>query len=326
MPPLTKSTDLDVKYRPKTIAEVIGQPDAVKAIRAWGANIPRAVLFYGQTGGGKTTLTRAITTELLGVPLNDFMNLQVINCGTVDEPTNFVRELNKQMSGSPMGGAKKRVWIFDEIQVWVRSKGAQEAMLEVLEDPPSHVQFFLTTTDPGKVIKPLLGRCTPIEIKPLQPADVKLVVKRAAEGEGVKLDAETAEGIVERASGSARNALKLLEKVIHISDPKERAAALGPSYKEDQEVFGLVRVLLPWQGAPNWPAVAKILVQLKEQEEDAEGIRRMIIASARGMMLKGRDGGALGYKAIQCMREPYYDAPTAHAFLAADCYKICFGK
>ncbi len=42
-------TDFDIKYRPKTLDEIVGQDAAVACIKGW-AHVPRAALFHGPSG------------------------------------------------------------------------------------------------------------------------------------------------------------------------------------------------------------------------------------------------------------------------------------
>ena len=102
--------DLDQKYRPDTLDAVVGQPEAVAALRAFRGAVPRALLFSGGTGCGKTTLAR-ILCRTMAVSRHD---LQEKNCGVVESAIDLVRDINAQMSAYPMAGAK-RVWILDEL-------------------------------------------------------------------------------------------------------------------------------------------------------------------------------------------------------------------
>ena len=156
-------------------------------------------------------------------------------------------------------------------------------------------------------------------------AELTELVSRIAKSEGVKVPAETVAGIVEAAEGSARNAVKLLEKVIGIADPEAQRAAVGRAGAE-RAAFDLVRALMPFRGEPAWADVAKVLADVRE--EDPEGLRQMVLASARTTLLKaqGAADGARQYKVIRAMAEPYYDRASGHALLAAACYLVCFGQ
>lgn len=325
MPPSAMTiTDLDEKYRPRTLADVIGQDDAVRTIRSWGKDVPRCVMFFGHTGAGKTTLAGAISSEVLGVePSDGNMDYRFVNCGTLENPKDAIRSITETFSTMPMTG-KRKVYVFDEIQEFIRSHGAQSAVLSPFEKAPPWVQIFLCTTDPKKLNKAVLGRCTQVEIKPLCETDIRKVVTRVASAEGVDVSAEVMARIVELSDGSARIAVKNLEKVARIPADKDRLSALGHGFGEEADSFGLVKVLLPWKGEPSWAAVAPVLLKLKEESQDAEGLRLMVINSARAMLLKGAN--PLAYKTIQCLREPYFNAPSAFALLVADCFKVCVGK
>jgi hypothetical protein len=150
-----------------------------------------------------------------------------------------------------------------------------------------------------------------------------LLLTRVAKAERFDLDIQLMEKIIECAGGSARTALVELEKVIGITDPKKRLAAISPPTTE-RAAFDLVKALNLYGGNPSWNDVVAVLNDIKA--EPPETIRQLILANARTAMLKlGSGKGAFPCKVIQCLRDPYWDTNSGHAILAADLYKVCFG-
>lgn len=312
------STDLDIKYRPKTLDAVVGQSDAVGVVRGFGADVPRALLFHGRAGAGKTTIARIIVRKVLDVSRMDCVE---VNCGTVEKPLDMVRELAQSVTQAPMTGAH-RAWVMDEFQAFSKNRFAMEGFLKILEDSPPHVHFLLCSTDPDRILKAIRTRCVQIPLRDVPAADLaRLVLKiAAAENADPPVTQQLADRIAAAADGSARVAVKELEKVIHLADPAARLAAVAGLAGEGTEEFKLVQELLPWRGAANWDRVAAVLDALKES--DPEGLRRMILSSARGQLLKpGFPGKTHAYNVIRALADPLFDRSSGHALLAAGCFR-----
>src|SRR5688500_18510118 len=118
-----------IKYRPKTLDEVVGQPEAVKTIKAlFAKKFPKAVAFTGGTGTGKSTLA-FIVGDMLGAVGREFED---INCATVEGPIDFVRDMEVRAERGPMMG-KARVFCLTETQSLSRAGFAQQGLLAMME-------------------------------------------------------------------------------------------------------------------------------------------------------------------------------------------------
>jgi DNA polymerase III gamma/tau subunit len=244
------------------------------------------------------------------------------NCAVEDSPIDMVREIRGEMLGAPLTG-KSLVWVLDEMQSFSKAKGAQEALLKILEDGPPHAYFMICTTEPKKIIPTIHSRCSKIPTKQIDNKNMMLLLNRVAKAEKFDMDIELMNKIIDCAGGSARTALVELEKVIGIPDAKKRIAAISPPTTE-KAAFDLVKALNLYGGTPDWNEAVAVLNDIKA--EPPESLRQLILASARTALLKlGSTKGALSYKVIQCLRDPYWDTNSGHALLAADLYKVCFG-
>ncbi len=307
------------KHRPKSWDDVVGQPVAVKTIRGL-KRIPQTILMQGASGCGKTTAARILAAQV-GCPTDDPFNYVELNCGAVESPIAYVRDLKNDTQMAGMGG-RPRVWVLDELQTWSRAKGAQEALLKILEDTPPAVYFVLCTTEPKRVIPTILNRCTKITFHPIKPADLTALVKRVAAAERLTVAADVVAAVVDAANGSARAALVELERIAGM-DAADRLGAVGVAGTE-AAAFDLVKTLVPFRGAASWPAVAAVLEAVAD--DDPEGLRQMVLACARTRLLKGGDDAARCYKVIRCLDTPFYDRNSGKALLAAACYNVIFGK
>lgn len=307
--------DLDVRYRPKTLDEVVGQPEAVDVVRSWGRNIPRTVMFTGLTGCGKSTLARIIGKNILDISSMDYVE---INCGSV-KPMELIRDLESAVTAAPTSG-DKRMWVMDEFQTFSRAKNAQESLLMILEKAQPHVVFCLCTTDPQRIIATIRGRSVIVPLRALHHDELCGLINRISKSERVKVNDELVQRIADVANGSARNAIKELQKVISIEDSQKQLAVIGGVGV--QKVAGdLIRELMPFKGSPNWLGVSRVLADCKE--EDPEGIRQMLLAVARTGLLRGGSGADYYALVISNLERPYFDRNSGHAILTKDCYEIC---
>ena len=152
------------KYRPQTEDEMVGNESAIKAVKKELENGSHVFLFTGNAGCGKTTMARIIAKE---VGAGD-LSIREINSAE-NRGIDTARDILEQMQYMPSDG-DALVWIFDECHKWTNDM--QNAMLKPLEDTPDHVYFFLCTTDPQKLIKPLVTRCSVVAMKPLNDEEM----------------------------------------------------------------------------------------------------------------------------------------------------------
>jgi len=124
---------LHIDYRPKTLKEMEGNRstvDSLQAVLSRESDIPHAFLFSGSAGCGKTSLGRIVASELGCAPA-DFREIDTADFRGIDT----IREIKNQARLKPLAG-KVRVWLLDEFHK--STADAQNALLKILEEPPSH--------------------------------------------------------------------------------------------------------------------------------------------------------------------------------------------
>ncbi len=303
--------ELYKKYRPKTLDEVIGQDRAVKDLKNLISRdkVPHSILFFGPSGCGKSTLAKILAKEV-----GCTSGLHEINCASIKEPLDAVRSIEIRMGYSPLSGGKN-VWLLDEYQSLSRSKGAQQALLMMLENPPNKTYFFLCTTDSDKIIPAIRNRCVKIKVDSIKPKDILSILKNTCNKEGVSnVTEDTLDKIVEIAEGSARDALNALEKVIGLSTEEEQIDAVYKS-SDKHQAKSIAQLLL--NSRTQWGEIAK---SLKDLDNDPEGLRHQILGYATNALLRGGKDAGRAYYIISAFEGNFYDSKRAG--LARACWEV----
>lgn len=94
------------------------------------------------------------------------------------------------------------------------SKGAFNALLKILEEPPDHLVFILATTEPDRIPLTILSRCQKFQFKRIDTNEMFLALKSIAEKEGVAIDDDSYKLVINAADGSMRDAQSILEQLV----------------------------------------------------------------------------------------------------------------
>lgn len=225
------------KYRPATFDDVIGQDALVTTLRNAFASgrIAQGYMLTGVRGVGKTTtariLARALNYEAPGVdkPTIEMPGLGQ-HCAEImegrhpdvlemDAASNTgvdnIRELIESAQYTPLI-ARTKVFIIDEVHML--SKGAFNALLKTLEEPPAHVRFVFATTEIRKVPVTVLSRCQRFDLRRVEQAVLAAHFKKIAGLEKAKADDDALGLIARAAEGSVRDGLSILDQAIAMGE------------------------------------------------------------------------------------------------------------
>jgi DNA polymerase-3 subunit gamma/tau len=306
------SDDLALKYRPKSFDEVVGNEAQIKAVKDALAHGNHVFLFTGDAGTGKTTLARICAAYLEASELD----VHEINSSD-NRGIDTAREIIEQTRYNPIDG-KSVCWIIDEVHK--ATADWQNAMLRVLEEPPSYCYFFLCTTDPQKLISPLKTRCSIITTKLLDDVQMRQLLKRVMAGEEKKCGSEVLAKLMEVSGGCARRALKLLGKILWQEDEETQLEILDSDDSEGSaESIELCRVLVN-EGA-TWAKVAEVLAKL--DLTDCEGIRRQVLGYACAVALKQKKPSSRVIAMLEAFEAANTFVGKGSVFLA--CLRVCAG-
>ncbi len=303
------------KYRPQTFAEVLGQKHIIRTLKNQVAagSVAHAYLFTGSRGIGKTTLARLLAKAVNcenrakgeglraksdeGDPCGKCANCMAIQNGNfldlveIDAASNTgvdnIRDLVEHVRFSPSVG-KYKVFIIDEVHML--SKGAFNALLKTLEEPPQHAIFVLATTEANKVPATIISRTQRFDFKLLEPGELAEHLEKILKAEHFKLNKEILRLIADNAEGSVRDALSLLDKVITLGE--------DATLEDCQQLlgitdFGVCHRLLGHILAGKMAEIPAFFDNLSEQGADLAVFNRDFLEYLRKILIFQVSGGGL---------------------------------
>ena len=228
-------TVLARRYRSRTFDDVVGQEHVAQTLKKaiTAGRVAHAYLFCGTRGVGKTSMARILAAQLncpatdgpTPEPCPDSPMIDAIFKGDdldvveIDAASNTgvdnVRDLIENSRYRPVHGRFK-IYIIDEVHML--SKAAFNALLKVMEEPPSHVKFILATTEPEKVLPTILSRCQRFDFRNIPTKEIAAHLKHVASEEGIDADADALLAVSKAGAGSMRDALSLLDRLLSVGD------------------------------------------------------------------------------------------------------------
>lgn len=217
------------EYRPKTFDEVLGQDRVTNVLKnqVKTGKISHAYIFSGERGTGKTSCAKIFAKAINCLnPKDGSPCLECENCKAIEEESTIdivemdaasnrriddIRNLKDNVIYPP-NKLKYKVYIIDEAHMITRE--AFNALLKIMEEPPSHLVFILATTEIEKVPRTILSRVQRFEFNKIDDTNIKTQINKVLNDRNIKMDNEAIDLIIKKANGAMRDALSILDQVL----------------------------------------------------------------------------------------------------------------
>ncbi|MCK4375244.1 MAG: DNA polymerase III subunit gamma/tau, partial [Candidatus Brocadiae bacterium] len=247
--------------------------NAIKANR-----VAHAYLFCGSRGVGKTTVARILAKALnckdgptpepccqcdacRRIATGDDLDVMEID-GASNRGIDEVRELRQNVRLSP-SHSRFKVYYIDEVHML--TEPAFNALLKTLEEPPAHVKFIFSTTDPQKLPETVKSRCQRFDFRRISDEGIVRMLGEVCGREGLQAEEGVAAVIARAARGSMRDALGTLDQLAAFGDELRMSDVLAVLGAVDRRVLAQIVDALAQEDAPpaantcvtsSWPPIA----------------------------------------------------------------------
>lgn len=238
---------LYTKYRPVQITDVVGQRKIVDSLKkqADKDKFAHAYLFAGQFGSGKTSIARIISAlmtcekkdgHLICGKCRSCSNIHNGYCVDVYEidaaskrGIDDARKIKETANYAPQE-LKKKIYIIDECHMLTTE--AWNALLKLIEEPPSYISFIFCTTDHRKVPSTITSRCQSFIFHQISTQEMFEHLKYISKKEKIEITDKVIANIAKISHGSMRDAINHLEQIAMATDNKVEE-------KEANDYFGI---------------------------------------------------------------------------------------
>mgnify|MGYP001224357308 FL=1 len=299
------------KYRPETFADLIGQDAMVTTLtNAFASDrIAQGYMLTGVRGVGKTTtariLARGLNYIMEGLPDRptvvmdgygrhclDIIQSRHPDVVEMDAASNTgvdnIREIIESARYKPLL-ARFKVFIIDEVHML--SKGAFNALLKTLEEPPAHVKFIFATTEIRKVPVTIISRCQRFDLRRVDVPVLAAHFKRITTAEQAVAEDEALAVIARASEGSVRDGLSILDQAIAMGSGTVTARAVRAmlGLADRGRIFDLLEQIAAGKSASALDALSALY------KDGADPVQALTdLAEAVHVTTRARVGGAAG--------------------------------
>ena len=306
------------KWRPAAFSDVVGQEGVTTALKnqLLHDKVGHAYMFTGTRGTGKTTCAKIFAKAVncpnrqgadpcgqcpicKGIDDGSVMDVVEIDAASNNGVDN-IRDLRDETAYTPSQG-KYKVYIIDEVHML--STAAFNALLKIMEEPPSHVIFILATTEIHKVPATILSRCQRYDFTRITPRDIEARLLYIAGEESIHLTQGAASLIARLADGALRDALSILDTCAGVTnDVDEETVRKMAGVTDKSYLFELSEAMARGDAA----AALALIARLREQSIDVKRLCDEMILHYRNLLLANVPGAENLLAGVSSEEEQHY--------------------
>jgi len=219
------------KYRPKRLADVVGQEHVTKRLEAFikTRSLPHC-LFAGPAGSGKSTASMCIATELYGGAWRgNFLELNASDERGIDTVRNKIKDFARTV---PLNGTFKIIFL-DEADAL--TKDAQHALRRTMERYSATCRFILSANYSSRIIPPIQSRTAVFRFAPLKEQDIVDALRAVARQEKLTTEEKALATIFTLSDGDLRKAINILQAAAIIGTAVTNESVLSVTSRADPD-------------------------------------------------------------------------------------------
>ncbi len=242
------------KYSPKDVGEFVGHKESVKFFFEWIKTLkPKALIFHGPPGIGKTSLVNAFATEnnydVIEINASDFRSAEAIK-----------KILGKSVTQKSFFD-KNKIFVIEEVDgLSSEDKGGVGEIIKLIKE--SRYPIVLTANNPWDAkLRPLRQYCKLVEFKKLSMFDIHKRLQKICESENINIDKDILRTMSANANGDLRAAINDLQSIAY--SESKNLEDLGQREKLIN-IFDALKIIFKTQSAKT----AKLAINSTDKDVD----------------------------------------------------------
>ena len=230
------------KYRPHLLADVEGNVETVKRLRAIASdgNLPNIIL-SGPPGCGKTSSIGCLARELLGDCFKGaVLELNASDERGIDVVRNKIKMFAQQRVTLPPG--RHKIIILDEADEM--TSDAQTALRRIIEDTAKICRFILIANNVSKIIDPIQSRCATFKFTTVSEEDIIGRLEVISKKEKIKTDKKGLKAIYDYSEGDLRHAINLMQATASLGEITEETVKSSTGLTKTTDVEDVLKIAL----------------------------------------------------------------------------------